>query len=128
MGERRPSTKRPGITMTGRQWRTVEALRADGWFVLEADPARWSDNERERVRAALAAGVGELFAEAAALRAARPEPLGEGIVEVWTSPEERGAGCSITVRLNDDQGEDISLEQRVVVYPAAATPEEVTGG
>jgi hypothetical protein len=53
MPQTRPSMKRPGITMTGRQWRTVEALQADGWFVLEADPARWSEAERERVRAAI---------------------------------------------------------------------------
>ncbi len=52
MAERRPSLKRPGITATGRQWRTVEALRADGWFVLEADPLLWSDEEAERVAAA----------------------------------------------------------------------------
>lgn len=54
MTERRPSLKRLGITMTGRQWRTVEALQADGWLVLEADPTRWSDAEVERVRSALA--------------------------------------------------------------------------
>jgi hypothetical protein len=55
---KRPSMKRPGVTATGTQWRTIEALRADGWFVLEVDPALWSEAERERVRAALAAAAG----------------------------------------------------------------------
>lgn len=53
MGETRPSMKRPGITMTGRQWQVVEALKADGWFVLEVDPALWSEEDRTRVRAAM---------------------------------------------------------------------------
>jgi hypothetical protein len=51
---RRPNLKVPGRTATGRQWRTIEALRSDGWFVLEADPSLWSDDEAARVAKALA--------------------------------------------------------------------------
>lgn len=53
VAEGRPSMKRPGITATGRQWQTIEALRADGWFVLEADPSLWTEADRQRLETAL---------------------------------------------------------------------------
>ena len=34
---KRPDLKRPGLTATGRQWQTIEALRADGWLILDAE-------------------------------------------------------------------------------------------
>ena len=46
----RPNLKDPGRTMTGRQWRTVEALQADGWLVLPSDPILWSEAETARLR------------------------------------------------------------------------------
>lgn len=54
MTAKRPSLKRPGVTLTGRQWAVVEAIREDGWLVLEADPARWTPPEVARIYAALA--------------------------------------------------------------------------
>lgn len=54
MPERRPNLKKPGITATGRQWQTINALRSDGWFVLEADPSLWPDEDADAVAQALA--------------------------------------------------------------------------
>lgn len=64
MPERRPSTKRPGITATGRQWQVIEALTEDGWLVLTkpeaqelGDVLRNAAFALERVQAALVAFV-----------------------------------------------------------------------
>lgn len=35
----RPNLKRPGYTATGRQWQVIEALRSDGWVILDRGQA-----------------------------------------------------------------------------------------
>lgn len=55
MTARRPSMKRAGVTMTGRQWDTVHRLEADGWLILSVDPAQWTASQVAEVRRRLAA-------------------------------------------------------------------------